>query len=91
MKIIETMCHSHLLSMLLQPEKFECCIRSYKATAPNIAYEGMAGYMETHVEFDVSDIKLFSDLWEGARSYPSNRSAWYHTVRAGLLKCGGLG
>lgn len=87
MKIINTMCHSHLLSMLLTPEKFQAAVVSYKASAPDVTNEGMSGYMETTVEFEVRDLERFSKLFQQSKTYPSDRSKWYHTIRKGIMSC----
>lgn len=87
MKFSTTMCHSHLISMLLQPEDFQNCVNSYKSTAPDIRNEGMAGYMEVQVEFDVKSLIGFANLFQSSYSYPSNSGKWYQMIRDGLLKC----
>lgn len=84
MKFKVTLCHSHLMSMLLQPEKFEAAISSYTATSPNIQFEGFNGYMEVHVEFNVKDLTRFSTLYEESRVFPSDRTQWYHLIRSSM-------
>jgi hypothetical protein len=76
--------------MLLQPEKLEACVKSYKAKAPLVSMEGMIGYMETEVEFDIKSLKEFTELYESSYTYPSDRCQWYHTVKNAMIKCGGL-
>lgn len=73
--------------MLLQPEIFEECVHSYKSTAPAVRSEGMAGYMEIIVDFEIKSITRFSELFQSSYSYPSNSGKWYHMIRDGLLKC----
>lgn len=85
MKLTCTMCHSHLMSMLLQPEKFQRAVRKYTATGPDIQYEGIAGYMETGVEFDIASLKEFTELFEDSYTYPSNRTEWYNAIKNGIL------
>ena len=87
MNLTVTMCHSHLMSMLLQPEQFQTAVRSYSATSPDVAHEGMAGYMETKVIFEINDLTTFAKLFEFSRTYPSNRSEWYWKVKQGLMGC----
>lgn len=87
MKITTKMCHSHLMSMLLQPERMEQAVVSFHATTPLVSLEGVTGYIETTVEFDVKSLTLFTQLYESSYTYPSDRAKWYHTVRTGLTSC----
>lgn len=87
MIITETMCHSHLLSMLMQAEEFQQAVLKYHATAPDISSEGMSGYMETKVEFEVLSLSRFAKLYEHSRVYPSDRAKWYSMVKNGVLLC----
>ena len=85
MKITETMCHSHLLSMLVQAEEFQRAVLKYQATAPDVSSDGMAGYMETKVEFEVLSLSRFAKLYENSRVYPTDRAKWYSMIRNGVL------
>lgn len=87
MNIEVTMCYSQLMSMLLQPEEFSKAIVRYTSSAPNIEHEGMNGYMETVVKFEVKNLAEFSKLYDGSYIFPSDRAKWYHTVRNGMLGC----
>lgn len=87
MQVKNKMCHSHLLSMLLQPEEFQVCVESYTATAPDVAMEGMNGYMETNVTFEVKDLARFSKLYQESYVFPSDRAKWYGTVKNGIMLC----
>lgn len=62
MKILEKMCYTHL-SWLQRQEKFLKSINSVKFSKPLIDFEGIAGYIETDVEFEVIDIKLFAEIY----------------------------
>lgn len=73
--------------MLLQPEKFQACVTSYSASSPNIDMEGMNGYMETNVVFEVKDLKKFADLFESSYTFPSDRCKWYESIKAGIMLC----
>lgn len=87
MKIAVNMCHSHLMSMLLQPERFNDAVNSYSASSPQMQYEGMAGYMEVNATFEVKDLSKFSKLWDDSYTFPSDRSAWYHKIKSQLMAC----
>jgi len=89
MKIEVVMCHSHLLSMLLQPKRLEAAVVSYTATKPLVSFEGMAGYIETTVTFNVANLSEFTKLFEDSRSYPSNQTRWYHTLLKEINLCDG--
>ena len=87
MQVKITMCHSHLMSMLLSPAEFQVCVTSYSATSPDMGLEGMNGYMETIVTFEVKDLVRFSKLYESSYVFPSDRSKWYGTVKNGIMLC----
>ena len=99
MKVIITMCHSNLMSMLFQTGEFQVffsfftahypqvCVSSYTATAPEVSLEGMNGYMETKVTFEVKDLERFAALYKISYVFPSDRPKWYGTVKNGILLC----
>lgn len=87
MELSVNMCHSHLMSMLLQPERFNDAVTSYTATTPQMQYEGMAGYMEVDAVFKIKNLTLFAKLWEDSYTFPSDRSAWYHKVKSQMMGC----
>ena len=86
MKIELVTCHTVLISMLMMPEKFSRAIASYKATAPNVDHEGVIGYLEVSVEFEVRDLEAFTALYRDAYLYPTERAEWYHFIRNGIDK-----
>lgn len=87
MKLTVKMCHSHLMSMLLQPEKFSRAIQSYTASAPDMASEGFNGYMEVNASFDIKDLTEFTKIWDDAYVFPSDRSKWYHLIKSSMVRC----
>lgn len=88
MKLTTKLCHSHLMSMLLMPDKFHNAVQSYVATPPNMEHEGIIGYMEVDATFHIKDLQAFTDLWYNAYKMPSDRSEWYHKVKSQMLgKC----
>lgn len=62
MKITDKICFSHLLWAMNQP-KFTQSISKVTFTKPDITNEGMAGYIETNVEIEVSNIVNFAEIW----------------------------
>jgi hypothetical protein len=85
MKIETKMCHSHLMSMLMMPEQLYKAVSKYVAFPPDMPAEGMIGYMETYVEFDVKSLDEFTKLWNESYKLPSDRTDWYHRVKSGML------
>lgn len=83
MKLEIKMCHTRLMAMLMNPKDFQMAVYSYSATTPNVEHEGMAGYIETVVTFQIKDLELFTTLY----SKCSNTSPeWYYTVKNGLMR-----
>lgn len=73
------------MSMLLMPDKFCNAIQNYSATAPDMAHEGMNGYMEVEASFYIKDLRAFTDLWYDAYKFPSDRASWYHDLKNAAL------
>lgn len=86
MKFQTLMCHSHLLSMLLMPDRFHRAVVSYQSTSPDMEHEGVSGYMEVNVTFTLRDLQEFGKLWDDSRVYPADRAEWYHGIKRGLDK-----
>lgn len=85
MKMDVVMCHSHLLSMLLQPELMEQAIEKYEAFSPDMRGEGFNGYMETCASFHIKNLDKFTELWNKSYKLPSDRSEWYHKIKSATL------
>lgn len=81
MKLDVTLCHSHLLSMLLLPDKFNNAVTHYSATTPDMNGEGFNGYMEVKATFFIKDLEAFNQLWKDSYIYPSDRTEWYHFIK----------
>lgn len=65
MKIVETTCYSRLLWFLTEIARVKIpCVQSVSFTKPNFEHEGMNGYVETTVTFEVTDILVFARIWE---------------------------
>lgn len=87
MKFETTMCHTHLVSMMLMPELLQRAVVSYTSTAPDYENEGFNGYMEIKVTFMLRDLDEFNVLWNESRVYPSDRADWYDFIRNNVSKC----
>lgn len=85
MKLVTKMCHSHLMAMLLMPEKFFAAVDRYNASPPNMSIEGIVGYMEIDATFEIKNLQEFTELWYNAYMLPSDRSEWYHNVKSQML------
>lgn len=82
MKFEVKMCHSHLMAMLMKPAQFQRAVYDYRATTPDIEYEGIAGYIETIVTFNIRDLELFTSLFTECSLVTPE---WYKVVKDGLL------
>ena len=81
MKFEVTLCHSHLLSMLMMPEELQRAVVNYTATSPDMDGEGFNGYMEVKATFSIKDLEAFNDLWKKSYIYPSDRAEWYAFIK----------
>ena len=82
MKLEVKMCHSHLMVMLMNPATFQRAIHSYSATTPDVEHEGMAGYIETVVTFQIKDLETFTSLY---RESSKISGEWYNAVKNGMI------
>lgn len=57
------LCYSHLVYLMLSGEDFEQAINNVQFSSPNFAHEGLAGYIEVDVTFDVKDLKKFAEIY----------------------------
>ena len=82
MKLIEKTCYSRVLYFQARLAKTEStCISHMAFTAPNFAHEGVAGYIETTVTFEITNLKEFASLWDSFYdSTPEDRTKWYWKV-----------
>lgn len=85
MKIETTLCHSHLMSMLLMPEQLYKAVSKYVAFPPDMPAEGIIGYMEVYAEFEVKNLDEFTKLWNESYKFPSDRTEWYHKVKSATM------
>jgi len=65
--------------MLSQTKEFEQAIFKYSASSPAYQYEGVAGYIETIVTFEIRDLEKFSNLYNQYNKLP-NRDIWYYNI-----------
>lgn len=63
MKLITNTCYSHIVYMQQQSYLWNQAVTSMKMGKPRFDHEGVAGYIETDVEFQIASIDAFSKLW----------------------------
>ena len=73
-------CYTHLLWMLtFRAKEFATAVSKHECTQPAFEHEGMAGYVECKMIFEVKDIALFAKIfndWYAA----TNRSDFYSQI-----------
>lgn len=69
MKLSVTTCYSHLLYMQMQGPLFQQAVSSVIFTSPRFDHEGLAGYIETTITFEIHDLKVFTKLYTDWYTY----------------------
>jgi hypothetical protein len=65
MKLTVNTCYTRVLHLLCSGEDYSQAVFSMRTiNGPKFEYEGMAGYIETEVEFNIRDLAKFTELWE---------------------------
>lgn len=63
MKLITNTCYSHIIYMQQQPALWNEAIHKAHIGKPDFNAEGIAGYIQTDIEFEIANIEAFSKLW----------------------------
>lgn len=88
MKLIITMCYSRLIFLMCAGPKFSECISGMRIVrGPNHEHEGMAGYIETEVEFTVTDLAKLSGLLDSYYTLTDESKAGLYGLAKGLGDC----
>ena len=88
MKLIITMCYSRLIVLMCAGPKFSECISGMRIVrGPNHEHEGMAGYIETEVEFTIKDLSKFSALYDAYHHLSEERKLDVYALAKGLGDC----
>jgi hypothetical protein len=88
MIIKEKLCYSKLLWIMCAGPVFSECISNLNIIRnPNFAHEGMAGYIETEVEFTVTDLAKFANLYESYYTLSDKRKLELYGLAKGLGDC----
>lgn len=59
-------------------------IYNIRFSTPNFEHEGIAGYIETMVEFDIKDLLVFTNIWESWNSLSDKRKLDAYGLAKGL-------
>lgn len=88
MRLLITLCYSRLIFMMCAGPKFsECVSRMHIVKGPFHEHEGMAGYIETEVEFTIKDLSKFSDLYDAYHHLSDKRRLEVYGLAKGLGDC----
>lgn len=88
MKLTINCCYSRLLWIMCSGPVFSECVDSLKILkGPLHQYEGMAGYIETEVEFVLRDLKRFADLWDSWYRLSDRRKLDLYGLAKGYGDC----
>lgn len=80
MKIQEKLCYSKLLWLLTNKDFCDAVI-DISFSKPNFEHEGMAGYIETDVEFVVNNIEKVARAYEAYSNIPIEvKTNFYHDL-----------
>lgn len=85
MKLIVNTCYSHILWIQQAGPLFSQAVnRMCITTPPDYSGEGFNGYISTTAEFDIRDLKIFSNLWHAFYDLPDKIRADLYAAARGL-------
>lgn len=88
MELIVKTCYSHILHIMCAGELFSTAVKSMCITdGPHHKYEGVAGYIETKVVFEIRDLEQFSKLWSSWYSLSDRKRLDLYGLAKGLGDC----
>lgn len=88
MKIIVNTCYSHILHIMCAGPLFSIAINSMNITkGPCHQHEGVAGYIETEVEFQIKNLEIFTRLWMSWYSLSDIKRINLYGLAKGLGDC----
>lgn len=65
MKLVIKTCYSRVLWVLCAGEPYSQAVSQMSITrGPHFEHEGVVGYIETDVVFEIKDLRKFTDIWE---------------------------
>lgn len=81
--IINETCYTHLMWMLtFRSPEFSKAVYKYECSSPRFDFEGMAGYVECNISFEIKDLTLFAKIFNEWYS-AENRSEFYSQIVRG--------
>lgn len=88
MKLIVNTCYSHILWIMCAGELYSKAVKSMCITkGPYHQYEGMDGYIETEVTFEIADLEVFTRLWNSYYSLSDTKRLNLYGLAKGLGDC----
>lgn len=88
MKIIVNTCYSHILYIMCSGELFSQAVNKMCITkGPMHKHEGMAGFIETEVVFEINNLEIFTRLWYSWYSLSDTKRLNLYGLAKGLGDC----
>lgn len=85
MKLKTKLCYSHLVHLMLSGEEYYSAVATTNIIrGPAFDTEGIAGYIETEVEFGIKDISRFAKIWDSWYSLSLEQRNKYYGMAKGL-------
>jgi hypothetical protein len=84
MKLTINTCYSRILYVMCSGESYSSAVFSMQIIkGPFHASEGLAGYIETVVEFHLKDLAKFTELWESWFKLPDTQRNQFYSLARG--------
>jgi len=78
--IVNDTCYTHLMWMLtFRSREFSKAVYKYECSSPRFDFEGIAGYIECELSFEIQDLALFSKIFFEWYT-TENRSEFYDQI-----------
>lgn len=88
MRLTVNTCYSRVIWLMCSGPSFSAAVSKMNIIkGPYHDYEGIAGYIETEVEFEIKDLAKFTNLWESYYSLSDKRRMDLYGLAKGLGDC----
>lgn len=85
---ITSTCYTHLMWMLtFRAREFSDAVYKYECSSPNFSHEGLNGYIECVMSFEIKDLPLFAKIYTDWYT-ATGRSEFYGQI-VNLNRCQG--
>jgi hypothetical protein len=85
MKLTVNTCYTRLLYLLTAGPEFGRAVQSFTVLrGPDFEHEGVAGYIETDVEFEIRDLRRFTNIWDAWSSQIETQKLNLYNLAKGL-------